>query len=200
MQVIAIKGQPRTDLGKRGANAARKQGMIPCVMYGGKEVVHFMTSPSEVRHLIYTPDFKLAEVEVDGKTFKCILKDKQFHPVNDEIRHLDFLILQDKHPVKVEIPIRFRGSSPGVKLGGKLQQNLRTVKIKTTPENLVDELTADISTLELGQSIRIRDMKPGEGIEILSAPGTPIATIEIPRALRSAQQAAAAAAAGGKKK
>ncbi|MDX1943358.1 MAG: 50S ribosomal protein L25 [Saprospiraceae bacterium] len=183
----------RNDLGKKGAKAVRKEGLIPCVMYGAQEVVHFSTTLSDVRHLIYSPDFKIAQVEVEGKSFKCILKDKQFNPVTDDIQHLDFLLLIDKRPIKVEVPIRFKGTSPGVKSGGKLLQKVRTVKIKATPEKLVDELTVDISHLELGQSIRIRDVQPGEGIEILNAPGTPIATIEIPRALRSAQQAAAAA-------
>lgn len=193
MQVINIKGQLRNDLGKKGAKAARKEGLIPCVMYGAQEVVHFSTTLGDVRHLVYTPDFKIAEIDVEGKTFKCILKDKQFHPVTDDIQHLDFLLLIDKRPIKVEVPIRFKGTSPGVKAGGKLLQKVRTVKIKAVPENLVDELTVDISHLELGQSIRVRDVKPGADIEVLNAPGTPIATVEIPRALRSAQQAAAAA-------
>lgn len=194
MQVITIQGQIRNDLGKKGAKNIRKEGLIPCVMYGANEVVHFTTKASEVKNLIYTPDFKVAEVVVDGKPFKCILKDKQFHPVSDSILHLDFLMLIDDHPVKVNVPIRFRGTSPGVKSGGKLIQTVRSVKIKAMPDKLVDELLVDISKLELGQSIRIRDIEPGDGLELMSAPGTPIATIEIPRALRSAQTAAAAAA------
>ncbi|MFN7117112.1 MAG: 50S ribosomal protein L25/general stress protein Ctc [Saprospiraceae bacterium] len=194
MQVVNIKGELRADLGKKGAKATRDNGKIPCVLYGGNEVVHFATTLNEVRHLIYTPDFKVAQVEVDGKPFRCIVKEKQFHPVNDQIIHLDFLRLEEGHPVKVEVPVRFRGSSPGVKNGGKLLQKVRTVKIKALPENIVDELTVDISQLDLGQSIRVRDVKPGEGVEILTSPGVPIATVEVPRALRSAQQAAAAPA------
>lgn len=200
MQVVNIKGEIRTALGKKGAKATRNQGLIPCVLYGGDEVVHFATTLNEVRQLIYTPDFKVAEVEVDGKPFRCIVKDKQFHPVNEQIIHLDFLRLAEGHLVKVEVPIRFKGTSPGVKSGGKLIQNVRKVKIKALPENIIDEVTVDISNLELGQSFRIRDIKLGEGIEVLNAPGVPVATVEIPRALRSAQQAAAAAATPAKKK
>lgn len=200
MQVVNIKGEIRTDLGKKGAKATRNQGLIPCVLYGGDEVVHFSTTLNEVRHLIYTPDFKVAQVEVDGKPFRCIVKDKQFHPVNDQIIHLDFLRLAEGHPIKVEVPIRFKGVSPGVKSGGKLLQKMRTVKLKALPENVIDEIIVDISHLELGQSIRVRDIKAGEGVEVLNAPGIPVATVEIPRALRSAQQAAAAAAAPPKKK
>lgn len=194
MQVVNIKGELRTALGKKGAKATRNQGLIPCVLYGGDEVVHFSTTYNEVRHLIYTPDFKVAEVEVDGKPFRCIVKDKQFHPVNEQILHLDFLRLAEGHPVKLEVPVRFKGVSPGVKSGGKLIQKVRSLKIKALPENIIDEVIVDISTLELGQSIRIRDIKLGDSVEVLNAPGIPVATIEVPRALRSAQQAAAAPA------
>ncbi len=200
MQVVNIKAETRTALGKKGAKATRKEGRIPCVLYGGDEVIHFSTTQNEVRHLIYTPDFKIAEVEVDGKPFRCIVKEKQYHPVTDSILHLDFLRLEDGRPIKVQVPIRFKGTSPGVKSGGKLIQNVRNVTIKALPENIIDEVTVDISKLDLGQSIRIRDIKVGEGLEIINAAGIPIATIEIPRALRSAQQAAAAAAAPPKKK
>ncbi len=186
MEVVAIKGQGREGLGKKAAKAARNNGRIPCVMYGGGEAVHFTTSPTEVKNLVYSGDFKLAEIEVDGVSHKCILKAIQFHPVNEAILHIDFLRLIGGHPVKVEVPLRFKGTASGVKAGGKLLQTVRKVKIKTTPEHLVDELSVDISHLELGQSIRIRDIKPTEGVEIINSPGIPIATIEIPRALRSA--------------
>lgn len=195
MQVVTIQGQLREDLGKNGAKKARKAGHIPCVMYAKDEVIHFMTTPTEVKDLIYTPEFKLAEVVIDGKPFKCIVKDKQFHPITDAIVHLDFLILTEERPVKVEVPVRFKGTSPGVKSGGKLVQKVRLVKIKALPEKLVDTVYVDISQLEMGQSIRIRDIEAGEGIEMLNSPGVPIATIEMPRAMRSAATAAAKAAA-----
>ncbi|MEZ5042339.1 MAG: 50S ribosomal protein L25 [Saprospiraceae bacterium] len=197
MEIIAIKGQVRSDLGKKATKAVRKEGLVPCVMYGGKAVFHFAIDPSEVKTLIYSPDFRLVEIDIEGTKYKCIVKDAQFHPVYDTLVHLDFLRLVDGHKVNVEIPVSFHGSSPGIKLGGKLQQNLRRVKIKTTPEKLVGVLTLDISNLDLGQSIRVRDIDVVEGVEILSPPSTPVATIEIPRALRSA--ATAAAATTGKK-
>ncbi|NUQ23755.1 MAG: 50S ribosomal protein L25 [Saprospiraceae bacterium] len=186
MEVVAIKGQGRSGLGKKATKAVRNDGRIPCVIYGGGDAIHFTTTGSEVKNLVYSGDFKLAEIDVDGKPHKCILKDIQFHPVNDKILHIDFLRLVDGHPVKVEVPLRFKGVSAGVKAGGKLLQTVRKVKIKTTPEHLVDELSVDITHLEMGQSIRIRDIKPATGIEIINSPGIPIATIEIPRALRSA--------------
>lgn len=190
MQVVTINGTPRTDLGKKATKAIRNQGFIPAVLYGGNEVIHFNTTSADVRELVYTPDFKRADITVDGTTYPCILKEVQYHPVTDEIVHIDFLRLVDGTPVKVEVPVRFKGQSPGVKQGGKLIQSVRRVKIKTMPEHLVDELLLDISSMNLGSSIRVRDIEVGEGIEIMNSPGIPVAAIEIPRALRSATAAA----------
>jgi large subunit ribosomal protein L25 len=190
MNAVAIKGQLRETLGKKGAKSFRAASLIPAVLYGGDEVVHFAVSDKDIRPLVYTADFHLAKVEVNGNTYRCLVKDVQFHPVTDAILHVDFLRLIDGQPVKVEIPVRFSGVSPGVKAGGKLQQKVRRVKIKALPEHLVDELVIDISHLKLGQSIRVRDIPAKENIEILNSPGIPVATIEIPRALRSATAAA----------
>jgi large subunit ribosomal protein L25 len=193
MKTVALEGQERKTMSKSATKALRNEGMVPAVVYGGDEVLHISVSAKEVRPLIYTADFKVAELNIDGKTYRCILKDKQFHPVTDEVQHLDFLRLTDGANVRIQVPIRFTGAAPGVKVGGKLQQNMRQVKIKTTPEKMVYEMTADISKLEMGQSIRVRDIKPAEGVEIMNSPSIPIATIVVPRALRSATAAAAAA-------
>ncbi len=190
MESVAIKGTARTDLGKKGTKAVRNEGQVPCVIYGGENVVHFSAKPFDFRSLIYTPDFKIAEIELDGKTYRCFIKDLQMHPVTDELVHVDFMELVDGQSIKLEIPVRFEGQAPGVKSGGKLSQKVRRVKIKTTPEKLVDSMMVDISSLELGQSVRVRDIKPVDGIEVTSSPGIPVASVEIPRALRSATAAA----------
>ncbi len=200
MKAIAVKGEVRQDLGKKSTKAVRVAGLIPCVMYGGDSVVHFTTTKNDVKQLIYTPDFKLADVEVDGKHYRCILKDLQIHSTREDVLHIDFLHLAEGNTIKVDVPVRFKGVSAGVKAGGKLLQKVRKVKIKTTPDKLVDELLLDITSLELGQSIRVRDIKAIDGVEILSSPGIPVATIEIPRALRSATMAAEKASGGAKKK
>ena len=187
MEVVQISGSVRTEVGKKSSKAVRNAGEVPCVIYGGGENIHFTATPMAFRSLIYTPDFKVAEVTVGGTMYKCILKDKQFHPVSDALVHVDLLRLVEGTPVKVEVPIRFIGASPGVKVGGKLLQNVRRVKIKCLPSILIDEVRVDISTLELGQSLRIRDIQVAEGIEVMQTGGIPIVTIEIPRALRSAQ-------------
>jgi large subunit ribosomal protein L25 len=196
MEYVTIKGDAREKLGKKWARAARREGAIPCVLYGGDEVIHFTTTHAQVKALVYTPAFKVAKLEINGQTIDCILKDIQFHPVTDAIMHIDFLRLVEGRTVKLQVPVRFIGASPGVKLGGKLQQKVRRIKIKTTPEYMVDALELDVSKLEMGHSIRVRDIKALEGIEIMQAPGTPVATVEIPRSMRSAEAGAAAAAGG----
>jgi large subunit ribosomal protein L25 len=200
MVTIEIAGTPRNGFGKKSSGQDRKSGNVPAVMYGGEEVLHFTVTPASVKHLIYSPDFKIAQIELHGKKHQAILKSMQFHPVTEELLHIDFLRLIPNTPVKVEVPLRFKGVSPGVKVGGKLIQQLRKIKIKTTPEYLVDELKADISKLDLGQALRVREVILPSNVEILNNPATPVALIEIPRALKAAAAAEAKAASGGKKK
>ena len=189
MEVVKISGEVRENLGKKASKDARKNGRVPAVVYGIGGPVHFSINPLDVRDLVYTPEFKLAELSVGGETYRTIVKDYQFHPVTDELRHIDFLALEDGRTIKVEVPVSFTGTSPGVRGGGKLLVSVRRIKIKTTPEHLVDKLTLDISSLELGQSIRVRDIDPIEGVEIQNPGGQPVATVEVPRALRSAATA-----------
>lgn len=197
MEAVAVSGQIRTDLGKKATKAIRNAKRIPAVLYSKDNVVHFSTTHNEVKQLVFTGDFKLSDVELDGKVHRCIVKDIQWHPVTDEIIHMDFLSLMEGHTVKLQVPVRFTGVAPGIRAGGKLLQAVRRVTIKTTPGKMVTELTLDISKLDLGQSIRVRDIAPIDGVEIMNPPGTPVGTIEIPRALRSA--AAAEKKAAGKK-
>jgi large subunit ribosomal protein L25 len=191
METIAINGQSRSGLGKKPSKDLRNDGRIPCVLYGGQDVVHFSVTLNDVKNLIYTPDFRVANLTVDGATYRCIVKDYQLHPLTSNLTHIDFLSLVDGQKVKLEVPVRTKGVSPGVKLGGKLQQKLRRVKVKTLPEEMVTELFIDISPLDLGQSLRVRDIQVPAGIELLNSPSIPVVTIEIPRALRSAAAAEA---------
>lgn len=198
METVSVKGEKRTDGGKVATKNLRNQGRIPCVVYGGDTNVSFSTVKKEVKPLVYTSDFKLAEVSIDGEVHKCILKDIVFHPVTDEIVHMDFLKLTPGHSVKVEVPLEFVGVSPGVIKGGKLIPQIRRIKIKSTPENLVDKLTVDISNLELGDAVRVKEIFEVEGVEVINNGAIPVATVEVPRALKSAEaeEAAAVAAEG----
>ncbi len=187
MVTLAISGTRREEVGKKAAKAVKRAGLVPCVLYSrGKENVHFTVRPHDVRDLIYTKEFKLAELTVDGQSYRCIVKSVDFHPVKDTVEHIDFLELQEGHPVKVEVPLRFEGVSPGVRNGGKFAQSVRKIKIKTTPELLVDEVVADISELKLGDSIRVRDIKVIEGVEVMNPGALPVASVQVPRSLKGA--------------
>ena len=190
MESVNVSGELRTDLGKKWAKTVSRQGLVPAVLYGAGDPVHFTVKALDLRDLIYSSEFRLAELEVDGTSHRAIVKDYQFHPVTDDLRHIDFLALQDDHPVKVQVPVRFEGTSPGVRNGGKMQVAVRRVKIKATPEHLIDHVLLNVSKLELGTSIRVRDIQDMEGVQIMTPASTPIASIEIPRALRSAATAA----------
>ena len=179
MQTVTVTAQERSSFGKSSNNTLRKEGRIPAVIYSKDSVKHCSVTEADLKHLVYTPDFKLAEVSVGGASAKCTLQDIQFHPVTDNIVHVDFLELVPGHALKVSVPVKFKGVSPGVKGGGKLMQSLRKVKIKCNPENIVPELFVDISELELGFAVRIRDIDLPDGIEVMTAEATPIASVEI---------------------
>ena len=202
MKSVDINGTLRTGLGKKAAKAARREGMVPGVIYGGEQVIHFSVDPKSIKSVVYTSEFNRANITLDGKSYSCILKDAQFHPVTDDLLHLDFLQLVEGRAVKVDIPVRCEGTSIGVKEGGRLNQKLRKVKVKTTPDHLVEALVVDVTSLVLGQSVRVKDIQFNEGMEVLSGLNIPIASVETPRAMRSAEaeeeeEAAAAAAAAG---
>ncbi|MBL7831922.1 MAG: 50S ribosomal protein L25 [Saprospiraceae bacterium] len=188
MEKVIIKANTRAEVGSTAAKSSRNNGMVPGVIYGGKDVIHFEADPVAFRYVIYSPDFKILNVELGGKTHKCILKSTQFHPISEKIEHIDLLELVDGQTFKCKIPLRFKGTSPGVKVGGKFVQKLRVIDVKTTPDKLVNELFADISSMELGGTLRVRDIQVNDGIEITNPPAIPVASIEIPRALRNQNQ------------
>ncbi|MBX2891460.1 MAG: 50S ribosomal protein L25 [Saprospiraceae bacterium] len=186
MEIIALQGHLKEGSGKEGAKKIRRNNQIPAVLYksGGGEATQFALNASDIRHLVYTSKFKMAEIAINGATHKCIVKDIQFHPVTDAVLHLDFLELVPGIKFKATVPLRFVGQAPGVKAGGKFIPRMRQINILTTPEKAVDEVVADISEMELGSTIRVRDIKPIEGVEITNTSAVPVASIEIPRALK----------------
>lgn len=192
MKTIALTGTPRTDLGKKSTKALRNEGLVPCVLYGGEKNLHFSLTPKALRDLIYTNEFRVAELEVEGAKYRAIIKTVQFHPVTDVIQHVDLLELVDGQSVKAEIPIKLVGAAKGVKVGGVLMQKIRKVKVKTTPDKLSSFIEVDVAHLMLGKSIRVREIQVGEGIEIMNSGGIPLASVEVPRALRSSEAKEAA--------
>lgn len=201
MKTVVIEAQSRDAVGKRNAANLRRNGHVPCVLYGEKqECVHFHAHQKAFKSIITSPDFVAAEVQVDGKSYHAFLKQAQYSPITDELQHADFQLLQENHPVIIELPLKLHGLAVGVQAGGKLLQKMRRLRVKAMPDKLISEIIVDVTKLEVGKSIRVRDLNL-DGIEALVPAATPIASVEITRALRAAAAAAAAAAASaGKKK
>jgi large subunit ribosomal protein L25 len=190
MKTVAINGQLRSEIGKKHARAIRSEGKVPGVIYGGANTVSFSTTQRELKPLVYTPDFQYAEVTVEGKKYKCIVKDLQFHKTTDELTHIDLLELVDDKPVLATIPIKYTGQSIGVKNGGRFVAKANTVKVKCLPKFLVESIPVPIDTLEIGKNLRVEDVK-SEGITIMQNARIPIASVVTTRALKQAENEAA---------
>lgn len=186
MKTIVIEGQLRTDTGKKAARDLRSSGQVLGVIYGGKEEVHFSAPQMAFRSLVYTPEFQIAEIKVDGKSYRTILKDKQFDVVTDSLNHIDFLELVDDRKVIANLPLNFVGQSEGVKAGGRLVIKMKSVKVRTMPQNLVSHLDVDITNLQLNGNIRVEDVKM-ENTEFMNPARQPIASVVMTRALRQAE-------------
>jgi large subunit ribosomal protein L25 len=185
MKTLEIVGYNRTKLGANESKKLRSEGNVPCVMYGGKEVKHFYAPMILFRNLVYTPDVHKVILNIEGSIHECVMQDLQFHPVSEVLLHVDFLELTDK-PIVMNIPIRFTGNSVGLQKGGRLAQKLRAVKVKAMPNDMPDVIEVDITTLDLGKTVRIADIPKGS-YTVLNSPLTSIATIAIPRSLREQQ-------------
>ncbi len=195
MEIVSIVAKPRTELGKKAAKAVRAAGQVPANLYGGKETANFAVDYTALRPLVYSPAFKLAEIEINGKKVKAIVKELQFDPVKDIIKHVDFQELQDNVKVKIEVPLKLNGVPAGVAMGGKLEQVIRKVKVSALPKHLPSSVTAEVGDLDFGQVTRVRDIVI-EGVTFLHSPATPVARLS---ASRASKEAAAAAATPAKK-
>lgn len=184
MKTTEIVGFKRANLGKKEARELREQAMAPCVLYGGKEQVHFAVPMYLFRELIFTPDVYKITLNVEGEKHLAILQDVQYHPVSDIILHADFLQISDDKEIKVEIPVKFVGTAVGVTKGGKLVQKIRKIKVQGYADKIPDHVDIPVADLDLGKSIKIGHLKV-DGFKILNNASLPIASVEIPRALRS---------------
>ncbi|NDK57037.1 50S ribosomal protein L25/general stress protein Ctc [Pontibacter fetidus] len=187
MKTLEIIGFKRANLGKAQTKELRNESYVPGVLYGGAEQVHFYAPAILFRDLVYSPEVYEVDLNIEGTHYRAVMQDVQFHPVNEMLLHVDFLELQDDKPVKMEIPVKMVGTSPGVIVGGKLVTKLRKLKVKALPANLPDYIEVDISELELGKSIKVSKINTGGNYEILTNALAPVATVTIPRALKSAQ-------------
>ena len=158
MKSITIKGSKSESVGKVSTKALRNAGKVPCVIYGGDQPVHFSAEEKAFKNLVYTPNVYTAAIELDGQTFAAILQDIQFHPVTDKILHVDFYQLHDDKAVTMNIPVKLKGTSPGVLNGGSLRFTNRKLKVKAVPANLPDFIEADISKLKIGSKLYITEL------------------------------------------
>ena len=198
MKTIEIKGTVRTDLGKKGTRELRKNNGVPCVLYGVKKdengnpvATHFSVPTDGLRNLVYTPNIYLVNLDIDGEVVTAIMKDIQFHPVKDNILHVDFLQVEENKPVMMEVPVQLEGLAEGVRAGGKLALQLRKLKVKACYNAIPERLTIDVTPLGLSKTIKVGELSY-EGLELMIAKEAVVCAVKLTRDARGAQAAAAA--------
>ncbi len=192
MKSFSINGTKRAAQTKQETKQLRAEGKVPCVLYGGKEQIHFSTPALSLKGLVYSPEVHTVELTIEGATYKAIMKDLQFHAVSDRIQHIDFLELNESKKVTFEIPVKITGNSAGVRAGGQLITKMRKVKILALPKDLPDFIEIKIDNLNIGDSVRVRDIKM-KGVEMLDSPNNVITAVKTTRAVVADTPAAAAA-------
>ena len=183
MKTLEIIGYKRANLGKIDAKKLRAEGKVPCVLYGGKEQIHFETPMINFRDLVYTSDAHFVNIFVDGKQARAILQDLQFHPVSEIIMHADFLELTAGKTISMEIPVRTKGDPPGVEEGGKLYINQKHLLVKALPKDMPEEILVNISKLTLGSSVKVGDLET-ENFEFLTSDLVSAISVETPRTIK----------------
>jgi large subunit ribosomal protein L25 len=189
MKSIFVSGSPRENVGKKDAKALRIKGLVPCVLYGGAEQIHFSADEKAFKPLIFTPDAHTVELEISGKKYNAILQDVQYHAINDRLMHVDFLHVDESKPVVIAIPVAVHGIAPGVREGGKLLVKLRKMKVRSLLNNLPDKINIDISHLEIGQSVKVEHLQAqNPEIAFLDAPNVAVVSVSATRASRQAAE------------
>jgi large subunit ribosomal protein L25 len=185
MKTFELAGSKRESIGKKAAKAYRKESLVPCVLYGGTEVVHFTVTKEGIRKLIYTPEIFIVDLTIEGAQCKAILKDSQYHPVSDELLHVDFQQIFEDKPVTLEVPVVLEGLAQGVKDGGKLSLEIRKLKVKGLYKNFPEKLTVNVETLGLGKTIQVGNLQ-FDNLELLNAKDNVVAAVKLTRAARGA--------------
>jgi large subunit ribosomal protein L25 len=194
MKTVSMSGSPRENVGKKDAKKNRREGKIPCVLYGGKEQMHFTIPDKEFSKIIFTPEVYIVQINLNGKEYQAILQDVQYHPVTDLVLHADFLELIPGKPVTIGIPVKLTGNAPGVIKGGKLIKKLRKLIVKGLVEDLPEVIDLSISNLDLNDSIKIKDISISN-LELLDHPNAEVVGVKMARGAGAAEEEAAAEAA-----
>ncbi|MBA3898813.1 MAG: 50S ribosomal protein L25/general stress protein Ctc [Bacteroidetes bacterium] len=192
MKTVSISGSPRENVGKKDAKLTRRTGKIPCVLYGGKDQVHFTADVKAFKSLIYTPEVHIAKISVSGNEYEAVMREVQYHPTTDEILHVDFMQLFAEKEIKLDIPVNLIGVAEGVRAGGKLIKKQRLLKVRAIPANLPDSIQVNIEKLAVGGIIRAKEITVAN-VVILNDPQTVIATVKGKRGMAAAEGAEAAA-------
>ena len=187
MKTFDLKGNKRTELGKKSTRELRKQELVPCVLYGGAENIHFSVVSKDFKDLVYTPNVYLVNLDIDGKKFRAAMQNIQFNSVSDEIEHVDFLEISDTKLMNIQIPVKLTGVSEGVKQGGKLMLKMRKLRVKGFPKDFPDTLDIDITTLMLGKSIKVGELS-FKNLELLDPKNAVVTTVRLTRSAMSAKQ------------
>ena len=180
MKSITINGSKRESVGKKPTKALRNAGKVPCVLYGGEQAIHFSAPEVSFNSLIYTPDVHTVVLELDGAKHNAVLQDIQFHPVTDEILHMDFYEFSDDQEISMEIPVHTEGVAKGVKSGGVLRYNLRRLKVRGLAANLPDYIVADVTSLKIGNKLYVTAVQ-SEDYTVLHPDNTVICQVKTSR-------------------
>jgi len=181
MNSVSLSGSLRENVGKKDAKALRKNGQVPCVIYGNNiEQVKFFTDARSFKKVLYTPETLIIDFEINGKVYHTILQDIQYHPVTDEVMHADFLDVNEENPITVTLPVRTEGTCPGVMRGGRMNMNLKKMKVRGYVNDLPDSIIIDITKLQMNQAIKVRDLNL-EKITVLVPENTIVVDVRAPR-------------------
>ena len=194
MKTIEIIGYRRANLGKVESQRLRDEGLVPCVLYGGDNQVHFFAPMILFREVVYTNEAHFVHLNIEGEESQAILQEVQFHPVSEIILHADFLRISEDRKIKMSIPARLVGQAPGVTKGGALVQKRSTLKVYGFPKDMPDHIDVDVNELDFHHAIKVSDIKVA-GLEFKDPKQASIAVVEVPRAAKLAAEEAAAAAA-----
>lgn len=193
MKTVEIIGYRRANLGKTGSQKLRDEGLVPCVLYGGNEQIHFYSPMILFRDLVYTNEAHFVHLNIEGEECQAILQEVQFHPVSEILLHADFLRISEDRKIKMNIPIRLVGEAPGVAKGGALVRKRAALMVYGFPKDMPDHIDVDVSSLDFHHAVKVGDMKM-EGLEFKDPKHASIAVVEVPRAAKILEEAAAAAA------
>ena len=199
MREITINGQKRETTGKKASKMMRKEGLVPCNLYGEKkdgkglpEAVAFSVPFTEIRKAVYTPHVYVVNINIDGKPHKAIIKELQFHPTTDALLHADFYEVTETKPITVGIPVKLNGLAQGVRDGGKLNLSIRKIDVTAPYGKIPEILDIDVTNLALGKAIKVGELS-FEGLTLATPAQVVVCSVKETRASKSAAAAAEAA-------